>query len=461
MNMQKVQPEIKDSSGNTLYQKDIPSSTTSTTSTSTKTPILPPPPPSTSTTTPPSTTATTPPSTTATSTTPPSTTATSTTPPSTTETSTTPPSTTETSTTPPSTPPSTEEKKDSKIQSDITAWFSSILSNKLLFYILTIIPFICLWFFIVYKSYNNGINIMSVMVDLVLLILLVCTVTYFYVSSTLQKEDLFVKMMEWIEKLFDNPNSLFIILIAVLSFYIVIFIIGIPMSSESKPITIRMIESIIWIILLFSFMNEGIKFLFDIKLADICIKQIYNVWNDFHPKAEKLKIDESTIDQEKEDINHDEVFNIANNSYTYQDAQAICKSFDSRLATYDEIEHSYKNGGEWCTYGWSDSQMILFPTQKKTWNELQKSSTDKNSCGRPGVNGGYINNPLQKFGVNCYGKKPNAKKEEEMKLLTKSGPNLPKTKEDHIFEEKVNFWRENADKMITVNSFNSSKWNEI
>ena len=30
----------------------------------------------------------------------------------------------------------------------------------------------------------------------------------------------------------------------------------------------------------------------------------------------------------------------------------------------------------------------------------------KNNCGRPGVNGGYIDNPYIKFGVNCYGKKP-------------------------------------------------------
>ena len=50
--------------------------------------------------------------------------------------------------------------------------------------------------------------------------------------------------------------------------------------DEEFPITISIIESIIWIILLFCFINESIKFLFHIKIAQICIKQICNVWND-------------------------------------------------------------------------------------------------------------------------------------------------------------------------------------
>jgi hypothetical protein len=36
---------------------------------------------------------------------------------------------------------------------------------------------------------------------------------------------------------------------------------------------------------------------------------------------------------------------------------------------------------------------------------LQKIKGHEHDCGRPGVNGGYIANPLVKFGVNCYGNK--------------------------------------------------------
>ena len=289
-------------------------------------------------------------------------------------------------------------------------------------------------------------------IDIIIITLVIITISYFYVSSTLQKEDLFFKTIEFTEKLFDDPNSIFITIITLFLFYVLMFVIGISMTSEFKPFTIRIIEDFLWIILILCVINKGIKFLFDINLADITMKQIYNIWNSFHSKEKKSKIEDKKID-----VNNDEVFNVANNLYTYQDAQAICQSFDSRLATYDEVEHSYKKGGEWCNYGWSDSQMILFPTQKTTWNQLQKTSTSKNSCGRPGVNGGYLNDASQKFGVNCFGKKPNEKKKEENQMLSKSGL---KTKEDDIFDVKVNYWRDNADKMLTVNSFNSNNWNE-
>ena len=76
------------------------------------------------------------------------------------------------------------------------------------------------------------------------------------------------------------------------------------------------------------------------------------------------------------------------------------------MATYDQIEASYKNGGEWCNYGWSEGQMAYFPTQKDTWNSLQENPDTKNVCGRPGINGGYIDNPYIHFGANCYGIKP-------------------------------------------------------
>ena len=63
--------------------------------------------------------------------------------------------------------------------------------------------------------------------------------------------------------------------------------------------------------------------------------------------------------------------------------------------------------------GWSDGQMALFPTQQKTFDNLQKIEGHENDCGRPGVNGGFMANPNIRFGVNCYGNKPKIKEEEE------------------------------------------------
>ena len=70
------------------------------------------------------------------------------------------------------------------------------------------------------------------------------------------------------------------------------------------------------------------------------------------------------------------------------------------------IERAYNNGGNWCSYGWSEDQLALFPIQKSVYNELKQIKGHEHDCGRQGVNGGFMKNPLLKFGVNCYGTKP-------------------------------------------------------
>lgn len=103
-----------------------------------------------------------------------------------------------------------------------------------------------------------------------------------------------------------------------------------------------------------------------------------------------------------------QVFHIPASVYDYDNAKALCQAYGANLANIDQMEEAHKSGAEWCSYGWSDNQMILYPTQKSTWEELQKSMdpAKKNSCGRPGINGGYIDNASMKAGVNCYGPKP-------------------------------------------------------
>ena len=42
-----------------------------------------------------------------------------------------------------------------------------------------------------------------------------------------------------------------------------------------------------------------------------------------------------------------QVFNLANNIYSYEEAQKVCAAFDASLATYDQVEAAYDNGAEW------------------------------------------------------------------------------------------------------------------
>jgi hypothetical protein len=102
-----------------------------------------------------------------------------------------------------------------------------------------------------------------------------------------------------------------------------------------------------------------------------------------------------------------EVFYISDNQFTYDDASAVCAAYGTQLATLEQIIDAYNHGAEWCGYGWSAGGMALYPTQKSTWEELQREVDPgkRTACGRPGVNGGYFD-PSTKFGVNCFGFKP-------------------------------------------------------
>lgn len=106
-----------------------------------------------------------------------------------------------------------------------------------------------------------------------------------------------------------------------------------------------------------------------------------------------------------------EVFHIANNVFTYDQAPAVCKAYGAELASYSQVEEAYSRGAEWCGYGWTSGGMALFPTQEETWRKLQLEvdPAKRIACGRPGINGGYFD-PSVKFGVNCYGVRPGQKK---------------------------------------------------
>lgn len=153
-----------------------------------------------------------------------------------------------------------------------------------------------------------------------------------------------------------------------------------------------------------------------------------------------------------------QTFHIPDNKYTYEDAQAVCKAYGARLANYDEIEEAYVKGGEWCGYGWSADQMALYPTQKNTWQTLQGIKGHKHDCGRPGVNGGYIANPNVRFGVNCYGYKPEITPQEQQNM--RDAVIYPKSKKDIEMDKRVNYWK-NRLSSIQVSPFNHNSWSEV
>jgi hypothetical protein len=111
-----------------------------------------------------------------------------------------------------------------------------------------------------------------------------------------------------------------------------------------------------------------------------------------------------------------QVFHIADNLFTYDDAEAVCRAYGADLATYDQMVDAYKKGANWCSYGWTKEQMALYPIQYSYWQKLQESDPEEaGSCGVPGINGGFFENPHMQFGVNCYGAKRGPRKDEKVK----------------------------------------------
>jgi len=153
-----------------------------------------------------------------------------------------------------------------------------------------------------------------------------------------------------------------------------------------------------------------------------------------------------------------QVFHISDNKYNYEDSKAICKAYGGRLANYKELNDSYNEGADWCGFGWSEGQMALYPTQTEKWNTLQGIKGHEHDCGRPGINGGYIDNPNVRFGVNCYGYKPSITPEEAQTML--NTPLYPKTNSEIEFDKKVEYWRNKIHDII-VAPFNHTNWSVV
>jgi len=149
-----------------------------------------------------------------------------------------------------------------------------------------------------------------------------------------------------------------------------------------------------------------------------------------------------------------EVFNVSKNSFTYYDAQPLCKALGAELATYDQVKSSWEKGADWCNYGWVKGQTAVYPTQKQTFNKLQAGPEDqRTSCGVPGLNGGYFDNPEMRFGVNCYGPKPDQSQHDATDVAT----GIPMSPEALEVNRKVAEFKTEA-ASLGIMPFNESKW---
>ena len=151
-----------------------------------------------------------------------------------------------------------------------------------------------------------------------------------------------------------------------------------------------------------------------------------------------------------------EVFNVAQNKFTYYDAEPLCKALGAELATYEQVKEAWGGGADWCNYGWVKGQMAIYPTQKGTYDKLQSGPADqRGACGTVGINGGYFDNPEFKYGVNCYGQKPSQSAHDQQELMSEG--KAPRSPETLKVDKMVADFKEEADSLY-VKPFNDQKW---
>ena len=245
----------------------------------------------------------------------------------------------------------------------------------------------------------------------------------------------------------NTKVSFVIILLIIIAIYIgIFFLVGNMAQENSNPsvkIFIIVLEIILWALLVgiiyINIQNYNHEnYSFKMKMENL-----------FNTELTNLKVKANSKNNSEKNCENDsnkEVFHVANNLYSYQEAKDICEQHNARLASYEEIERAYNKGANWCSYGWSKEQLALFPVQQELYNELKKIPGHEHDCGRPGINGGYIENKNVRFGVNCYGVKP--KPDDKDKAYMDSMNQLPVSKEEQQEEQK---------KQI-IASFNKNKW---
>lgn len=153
-----------------------------------------------------------------------------------------------------------------------------------------------------------------------------------------------------------------------------------------------------------------------------------------------------------------EVFTIKENRYTYDDAEPLCKALGAELATYEQVKEAWDKGADWCNYGWVQGQMAVYPTQPETYEKLQKGTkAQRTACGKPGVNGGFFDNPALKFGVTCYGVKPPQKNHDA--TILPSGEANPYDPDALEFDKKVAEFQAMSEN-IGIMPFKAGDWSE-
>ena len=169
-----------------------------------------------------------------------------------------------------------------------------------------------------------------------------------------------------------SPMILIIFTVVLIAYYVLFSFLGSGGNSgtnsvqgvSSKSTGLLIIEIIMWGMFVFLVLINGIQYFFKIDIKT-------SIKNLFAPVPEVdiavISPPDSTIatkggrdgygDYEAGGVPEitiePQVFHINDNKYTYNQAKALCNAYDADLANYEQLEQAYRDGAEWCGFGWS------------------------------------------------------------------------------------------------------------
>ena len=263
-----------------------------------------------------------------------------------------------------------------------------------------------------------------------------------------------------------NPIILIIFSVVIIGYYALFASLGVAkgaaVGSEAGKSGkgIVFMEILLWAVFILLLFLNGAAYIFNMDVTAY-IRNIFSPTADLDIVVDTKNMagDETETPEPVPEIKlKKQVFHIPGNNYVYEDAKAICKAYGSKLASWKQMSDAYDKGADWCSYGWSEEQMALFPTQYGKWKNLQKIPGHKHDCGRPGINGGYIKNPNVRYGANCYGYKPKIT-EDEAEMMETNSP-YPVTQKELEFDKRVDYWQSKIPEML-VAPFNYNNWSVI
>lgn len=272
-----------------------------------------------------------------------------------------------------------------------------------------------------------------------------------------------------------NPKVIFVVGAIIIIYFVIFASLGEKNVTDDNSSNnyVVFLELLMWSVFILLILLNGVSYLFNVDITtgiknlfssntEVNIKvdsdNLSDILTNAEPTSESTGESTGESTSESNNMLKEEVYHIPGNKYTFNDAKAIAKSFGGRLATYKEVEEAYNKGADWCSYGWTKGQMALFPTQESKWKNLQEIEGHEHDCGRPGINGGYIDNPNVKFGVNCYGIKPNITPEEIKRM--ENSVIYQKTNKEIRFDELVEEWKQKLPNIL-LSPFNSDNWNMV